>query len=170
MRAAFNSTRIERYGLFLLVMMLFGLGGGLFRGVQDNYLAFLGIDEAGRGVVEFFRELPGLLLFLLLALLYKMAERYIIRLALGFSVAGMLGFLAIGTGIVPAVFCLTLWSLGEHLIMPVRQSCAERQGCRWPTGFRHRLYGGGLYDPSGTDRRLRHGAVPGQAAKKEALL
>ncbi|MDA3955346.1 MFS transporter [Oceanispirochaeta sp.] len=124
MRAAFNSTRIERYGLFLLVMMLFGLGGGLFRGVQDNYLAFLGIDEAGRGVVEFFRELPGLLLFLLLALLYKMAERYIIRLALGFSVAGMLGFLAIGTGIVPAVFCLTLWSLGEHLIMPVRQSYA----------------------------------------------
>ncbi|QEN09707.1 MFS transporter [Oceanispirochaeta crateris] len=123
-KKSFQSNRVERYALFLLVMMLFGLGGGLFRGVQDNYLAYLGIDEAGRGIVEFFRELPGLLLFLLLALLYRMAERRIIRLALGFSVAGMIGFLALGTSIVPAVISLTLWSLGEHLIMPVRQSYA----------------------------------------------
>lgn len=115
---------MERYWLFLLAMMLFGFGGGLFRGVQDNYLAFLGIDEAGRGIVEFFRELPGLLLFLLLALLYRVAERQIIRLALGISLAGIIGFLIIGTSVVPAVVCLTLWSLGEHLIMPVRQSYA----------------------------------------------
>jgi len=121
---AFHSKHVERYALFLLAMMLFGLGGGLFRGVQDNYLAFLGIDEAGRGIVEFFRELPGLLLFLLLALFYRMAERHIIRVALGFSVAGMLGFLIIGHSVVPAVISLVLWSLGEHLIMPVRQSYA----------------------------------------------
>jgi len=123
-KKAFQSSRVERYALFLLAMMLFGLGGGLFRGVQDNYLAYLGIDEAGRGIVEFFRELPGLLLFLLLALFYRLAERHIIRVALGFSIAGMFGFLAMGTTVVPAVISLTLWSLGEHLIMPVRQSYA----------------------------------------------
>jgi len=123
-KRAFQSNRVERYALFLLAMMLFGLGGGLFRGVQDNYLAYLGIDEAGRGIVEFFRELPGLLLMVLLALLYRMAERQIIRMALIFSFAGMVGFLTIGTAVVPAVISLTLWSLGEHLIMPVRQSYA----------------------------------------------
>ncbi|MDC7242359.1 MAG: MFS transporter [Spirochaetales bacterium] len=124
MTRAFRSQRVERYWLFLLAMMLFGLGGGLFRGVQDNYLAFLGIDEAGRGIVEFFRELPGLLLFLLLALFYRLAERHIIRVALLFSLAGMAGFILVGTAVVPAVVALTLWSLGEHLIMPVRQSYA----------------------------------------------
>ena len=124
MTRAFRSQRVERYWLFLLAMMLFGFGGGLFRGVQDNYLAWLGIDEAGRGVVEFFRELPGLLLFILLALFYRLAERHIIRVALGFSLAGMACFILVGTSVVPAVVALTLWSLGEHLIMPVRQSYA----------------------------------------------
>ncbi|MCK5250859.1 MAG: hypothetical protein KAJ98_12890, partial [Spirochaetaceae bacterium] len=73
----FGSPHIERYGFFLLSMLLFGLGSGLFRGIQDNYLAWLGIGKAGRGVVEFFRELPGLLLFLLLVPFYRMAERNI---------------------------------------------------------------------------------------------
>lgn len=124
LRGAFHSATVERYGLFLLAMMLLGFGSGLFRGVQDNYLAFLGVDEAERGIVEFFRELPGLLLFLLLALFYRMAERNIIRVALAISALGMLGFLLVGSHIVPVVACLTLWSTGEHLIMPVRQSYA----------------------------------------------
>jgi predicted MFS family arabinose efflux permease len=120
----FGSSHIEHYALFLLSMLLFGFGGGLFRGVQDNYLAWLGIGRAGRGVVEFFRELPGLLLFLLLVPFYRMAERNIIRIALSVSVIGVLGIVFLGTSAVPAVFFLTIWSTGEHLIMPVRRSYA----------------------------------------------
>ena len=120
----FSSTHIERYGLFLLSMLFFGLAGGLFRGVQDNYLAWLGIGKAGRGIVEFFRELPGLLLFLLLLPFYRMAERNIIRIALSISVIGVLGIIFLGTSAVPMVLFLTIWSTGEHLIMPVRRSYA----------------------------------------------
>ncbi len=105
-------------------MLLLGLGSGLFRGIQDNYLAWLGIGKAGRGVVEFFRELPGLLLFLLLAPFYRMAERNIIRIALSVSIIGVLGIIFLGTSAVPAVLFLTIWSTGEHLIMPVRRSYA----------------------------------------------
>ena len=120
----FTSSRVAGYGLFLLSMMCFGLAVGMFRGVQDNYLAYLGIGKAGRGVVEFFRELPGLLLFLLLVPFYRVAERRIIRIALLVSILGVLGFIVIGTGPVTAVACLVLWSVGEHLIMPVRRSYA----------------------------------------------
>ena len=105
-------------------MLLFGLGSGLFRGIQDNYLAWLGIGKAGRGVVEFFRELPGLLLFLLLVPFYRMAERNIIRIALTISALGVFGIIFLGTSVVPAVAFLTIWSTGEHLIMPVRRSYA----------------------------------------------
>ena len=124
LKERFGSAHIEGYALFLLAMMLFGLGGGLFRGVQDNYLAWIGIGKAGRGVVEFFRELPGLLLFILLAPFYRMAERNIIRIALSISVIGVLGIIFLGTSAVPTVFFLTIWSTGEHLIMPVRRSYA----------------------------------------------
>ena len=120
----FGSSHIEHYALFMLTMLLFGLAGGLFRGVQDNYLAWLHIGKAGRGVVEFFRELPGLLLFLLLVPFYRMAERNIIRIALSISVIGVLGIIFRGTSAVPTVLFLTLWSTGEHLIMPVRRSYA----------------------------------------------
>ncbi|RKX77738.1 MAG: MFS transporter [Spirochaetes bacterium] len=120
----FSSSHIERYALFLLSMLLFGLAGGLFRGVQDNYLAWIGIGKAGRGVVEFFRELPGLLLFLLLAPFYRMAERNLIRIALSISVLGVLGIIFLGSSAVPTVLFLTIWSTGEHLIMPVRRSYA----------------------------------------------
>ncbi len=105
-------------------MMLLGLALGLIRGVQDNYLAFIGIGKAGRGVVEFFRELPGLLLFLLLIPFYRMPERNIIRIGLAVSLLGILGILLVGTSVVPVVVCLTIWSTGEHLIMPVRRSYA----------------------------------------------
>lgn len=105
-------------------MMLLGMGQGLFRGIQDNYLAWLGIGKAGRGVVEFFRELPGLLLFLILIPFYRMAERNIIRIALSISALGVFGIIFLGTSVVPAVAFLALWSVGEHLIMPVRRSYA----------------------------------------------
>ncbi len=120
----FKSATVERYALYLLAMTLFGLAHGMFIGVQDNYLAWLGIGKTGRGVVEFFREMPGLLIVFILALFYKMAERNLIRIALAISAAGVLGILLSGSAIVPAVAFLTLMSLGDHLVMPVRQSYA----------------------------------------------
>ena len=122
--SGFRSNRVERYFLYLLAMMLFGLAHGMFIGVQDNYLAWLGIGKTGRGIVEFFREMPGLLLVFILAAFSRMAERNLIRMALGFCAAGIAGIWVSGTMVVPAVAFLTLMSLGSHLVMPVRQSYA----------------------------------------------
>jgi hypothetical protein len=73
----FNSsidTIFEGEGIrgFLGAMLIFGIATGMANGVLNNFLHdILGISRAGRGIVEFPRELPGLLLFLIIGLLYR---------------------------------------------------------------------------------------------------
>jgi len=116
---------VGNYGYFLAAMLLFGVAGGLLRGIQDNYLAeVLRFEPFMRGVVEFFRELPGLLLLLILALFYRTPENRILKYALLISLAGVIGLMTAGTNRLIFVLFLTLWSTGEHILMPVRQSYA----------------------------------------------
>jgi MFS family permease len=120
-----NSVKVGNYGFFLAAMLLFGMAFGLFKGVQDNYLAeILKVDPLGRGIVEFFRELPGLLLLLILALFYKTPENRILKYAFMISLAGIVGLYFSKTNLPLFVLFLTIWSAGEHLMMPVRQSYA----------------------------------------------
>ena len=53
----------SKYRAFFLSVMTFSLAYGLYKGVIDNYLAeVVGMSGFDKGVSEFFRELPGLLL------------------------------------------------------------------------------------------------------------
>ncbi|WP_461247840.1 hypothetical protein [Treponema sp. R6D11] len=57
-----------KVGRFLSVLILFGVSYGLYRGIQDNYLAeIIHVTPFERGIVEFFREIPGLMLIFILA-------------------------------------------------------------------------------------------------------
>ena len=52
-----------RYQTLLMSVFTIGLGYGIYKGLLDNYLAqIVGIGKFDRGIVEFFRELPGFLL------------------------------------------------------------------------------------------------------------
>ncbi|MBF9018566.1 MULTISPECIES: MFS transporter [unclassified Oceanispirochaeta] len=104
-------------------MFIFGVSVGLYGGVLNNFLAdILNIDRFGRGVVEFLRELPGLLLFLMLALLYRIPENRIVRISFFIALLGMAGLAFATEARWMAVTLIVLWSTGEHLMMPVRQS------------------------------------------------
>lgn len=108
---------------FLFSMFIFGISVGLYQGILNNFLAeILHISRFERGVVEFLRELPGLLLFLLLALLYRVPENRIIRLSFFLSLLGMAGLAIAVEAKWAAITLMVLWSTGEHLMMPVRQS------------------------------------------------
>ena len=58
-------------------LITFGLSYGFYKGVIDNYLAeMVSMTAFDKGVSEFFRELPGLLLVIILAVFYTSpAER-----------------------------------------------------------------------------------------------
>ena len=120
-----NVFRTHDVLVFLATMFLFGISTGLFMGSLNNFLAeVLEIGRFGRGVIEFLRELPGLGLILLLALLYRHSEIRIIRIALLITFLGACGLLLSGSNRIAATLCIVLWSTGDHLLMPVRQSIA----------------------------------------------
>jgi MFS family permease len=108
---------------FLIVLALTGIAQGLYKGVQDNYLAEIAhISAFERGIVEFFRELPGLLVVFLLALMYKCTQIRVFKIGTALFLAGILGLLLCGTGKVPIVLFIVVFSFGEHINMPVRST------------------------------------------------
>jgi len=111
---------------FLGVLVLSGVAYGLFRGIQDNYLAeIIHITPFERGIVEFFRELPGLMVVLLLALMYRFSDSRIFKIGIALMAGGVAGLLLTSTGpfFMTKLFVVlftVLFSFGEHIIMPVR--------------------------------------------------
>lgn len=122
-----NSTSIWKNGTqvkqFLATVLAAGLAYGFYRGVQDNYLAeIVGISKFGRGVVEFFRELPGLLLIFILAALYRFSENKIFKIGNAVMLLGIAGLLLGSSSMVPVVIFMVIFSAGEHITMPVKNS------------------------------------------------
>lgn len=112
-------------GNFFIGALLIGTALGCFAGVFNNYLVEIQhYDGVRRGFLEFFREMPGLLLVLLLAVMHRYTEWRILRIAILISIFGVGGLLFIGQNNVAAIILITIWSTGEHLMMPVRNSIA----------------------------------------------
>jgi len=106
--------------------LFWGMAEGGFAAAINNFLVNVhSFTVAQRGMMELFREMPGLLLVVLLSLLHRMSDWRILRLGMAFSAAGILALslpVASGTALVTAL--VTVWALGEHLVMPVRSAVA----------------------------------------------
>jgi MFS family permease len=121
LRSIYRPT--AKYARFLSVLVLSGIAYGLYHGVQDNYLAeIVHITPFERGIVEFFRETPGLLVVLLLALMYRFTESRIFKIGNAIMLAGIIGLLFVSPGKVPVVIFMVVFSFGEHIIMPVKST------------------------------------------------
>lgn len=108
---------------FLLAMLIFGLITGIYGAVLNNYLhEILNISRLERGIVELPRELPGLLLFLIVAALYRFSETRIMVIAMFVSLAGLIGLGFLGADRTPAIMLIVVFSAGEHMMMPIRSS------------------------------------------------
>jgi MFS family permease len=115
-----------KVGRFLSVLALFGISYGLYRGIQDNFLAeIVHISPFERGIVEFFREMPGLLVVLILAMMYRFTASKIFKMGIAIMAGGMAGLLLSSSS--PflltkfmVVLLMVIFSTGEHIIMPVR--------------------------------------------------
>ncbi len=123
-KASFAPDHHDRdFHLFLVVGVLAGFAGGIYNTVFNNFLndAYQ-LSSTARGVVEFPRELPGMLIFIVLALLSFLGD---VRLSALGMLAAALG--ALGLGILSPTFALMLvwmmmFSLGTHITMPLTPS------------------------------------------------
>jgi len=130
-----------KVGRFLGVLIIWGIAYGLNRGIQDNYLAeIIQFTPFERGIVEFFRELPGLLVVLILALLYKFTASRIFKMGIAIMTAGIGGMLIIVLGQPPmiklfVIIFMVIFSTGEHIMMPVRSTISMDLARREKTGI-----------------------------------
>ena len=111
-------------GAFFLSILVWGIGVGCFAASLNNFLSDIyAMDSVDRGWLEFFRELPGLLLVFILATLSRVSDWRIMRIGTLVSLAGALLLLTPASK-VAVTFFIMVWSLGEHLVMPVRSVIA----------------------------------------------
>jgi predicted MFS family arabinose efflux permease len=105
----------------LLATMFFGATSGIFLSTLNNYLSDVhGFDAGNRGWLEFPRELPGFLIFIVMGvLLTHMRESRIAALAMVATAAGALGLGYLSPGVVLLVVWIVIWSLGDHIIFAV---------------------------------------------------
>ncbi len=114
----FKETFLEgkNYKILLLSILVTGLSYGLYKGMLDNYLAeIVGLGELERGVAEFFREIPGVLLVLILALFYMFSAETMYKAGAVFLLAGMGMMSILPPGKVLVILSITMYSLGEHI-------------------------------------------------------
>ncbi|MDO4188648.1 MAG: MFS transporter [Lachnospiraceae bacterium] len=133
------------YKLFLTSLLVTGLGYGIYKGVIDNYMAeIVGMGEFDRGLAEFFREIPGLLLIFILAALYTFSAQKLYKLGAIIMLVGM-GMLSI---VSPTKLLVTIavciYSLGEHIQLGMKNTLSleyakENQGGQ-ALGYQNALY------------------------------
>lgn len=115
----------SKYQLFFISIIATGLAYGIYKGIIDNYLAeIVTMGEFDRGVAEFFRELPGLLLIFILAVFYTFSAEKLYKVGAVIMLIGM-GMLAIvsPTKILVTV-AICIHSLGEHIQLGMKSSIA----------------------------------------------
>lgn len=111
------------FSLFLLVGFLAGIAGGINTTIFNNYLNdvyHLAADV--RGLVELPRELPGLLIVFVLAIIAFLGD---IRMAAVGMLAASLGMLGLGLfspGFSVMIVWMMIFSLGTHIVMPLTAS------------------------------------------------
>ena len=109
---------------FFISIMIWGIGAGCFAAALNNYLAEIyHMNSLDRGWLEFFRELPGLALVFILALLHRVSDWKVMRIGTMVSMAGA-AFLLIPSNKIFVTGCIMIYSLGEHLVLPVRSVIA----------------------------------------------
>ena len=102
------------YRSFFLSLLIMGLAYGLYKGMLDNFLAeVVGMSEMGRGVTEFFRELPGVLSA---ESLYKMGAVV--------ALVGMGMHAVLPPTQVLTTLAICMYSLGEHIQIGMKSTLA----------------------------------------------
>ena len=123
----------RNYQYLLLSILITGLSYGLYKGMLDNYLAeIVGMGEMDRGVAEFFREIPGILLVLILAAFYMFSAEAMYKAGALIMMVGMAMHAVLPPSKFLVVPAICVYSLGEHIQIGMKSTLTlsyARPGC-----------------------------------------
>ena len=113
----------SKFKIFLLTILISGLAYGLYKGMLDNFLAeVVGMREMDRGVTEFFRELPGIMLVFILAAFYMLSAETLYKAGAVIMLIGMGMHALLPPTKVLATLAICMFSLGEHIQLGMKNS------------------------------------------------
>jgi len=113
----------SKFKIFLFSVLLTGLSYGLYKGMLDNFLAeIVGMGEMDRGVTEFFRELPGILLVFILAAFFMLSAETLYKTGAVIMLIGMAMHAALPATKVLATLAICMYSLGEHIQLGMKNT------------------------------------------------
>ena len=111
------------FKLLLLSVLITGLSYGLYKGMLDNYLAeVVKMGEMDRGVTEFFRELPGIALVLILAVFYMLSAESLYKAGALIMLVGMGMHALLPAEKVLTTMAICIYSLGEHIQLGMKST------------------------------------------------
>ena len=112
-----------KYRSLFLSLLLSAIGFGLYKGVIDNYMAeVVRMNELDRGITEFFREVPGLLLVLILAIFYRSSAEKMYKMGMVVMVIGMLLQAFISPVKFLVILAIFIYSTGEHIQLGMKNT------------------------------------------------
>jgi len=115
-----NFSNDRDFKLFLIVGLFTGIAGGINSTVFNNFLSdTYKLSASARGIVEFPRELPGVLIVIVLALLSFLADTKIAIVGMVFASLGMLGLGLFSPTFATMLLWMMMLSLGTHIFMPL---------------------------------------------------
>ena len=113
----------SKFKVFLLSVLITGLSYGLYKGMLDNFLAeVVGMGEMDRGVTEFFRELPGIMLVFILAAFYMLSAETLYKAGAIIMLVGMVMHAVLPPTKMMATMAICMYSLGEHIQLGMKNT------------------------------------------------
>ena len=113
----------KNYKYLLLSILITGLAAGLYRGILDNFLAeVVAMSEMDKGVTEFFRELPGIALVLILAIFYMFSAETMYKMGALIMLVGMGMHAVLPSTKVLTTLAICVFSLGDHIQLGMKST------------------------------------------------
>ena len=123
----------SKFKVFLLSILVTGLSYGLYKGMLDNFLVeVVGMGEMDRGVTEFFRELPGILLVFILAAFYMLSAETLYKAGAIIMLVGMGMHAVLPPTKILTTLAICMYSLGEHVQIGMKSTLSlqyAKPGC-----------------------------------------
>lgn len=111
------------FGALLISILITGLSYGLYKGMLDNYLAeVVRMGEMDRGITEFFREVPGIMLVFILAIFYMVSAETMYKAGAVIMLAGMGMMAVLPASKVLVTLAICTYSLGEHIQLGMKST------------------------------------------------